>query len=897
MANLTDYLSAPTGVKPVIPTAVPAPDYLGMANNVVRGYLGAQPTAADKRAQASAELSAREQAAMSELAGGVFEALETPPKEIRDHADKIVRMRKAGSSAISIDAEIQAAYKRVVAKYPEFQDKYFDWLTKNGVDDFMFRQPKADLAAEKSEEKAVNDAFLGFSEVLTKNGYDVTTMSRPEIIFRGGQINKRLSEFTEATAIASEARAVRAEDRAVRSAARDESSERRTENTYNKNLREDSLVDAVLNGVGVTRGAAISTIHKLAIDAAGDPAKEKLYREEVQRALIGSSQDRMRARQEVSGVDSAQLARVDEYFDQEEKLLKSLLSEDMSSNFRLAETIKAAQQGNVTEAYTYMPNIMFWIDVFGQAGVASVLESFEFEEGRTSPLQKEVADAIIRRGAGKTDPSLERATPVIKTPTVEKLGELKEEDPKAYNYTVTLGAMTLPGAINQVMTNPSPEANRVFANALLPVVTEAANMPATLGSSVHMKTVVRALPPGQTILAINAFQANGGDPYVADSLKAQAAKAYFSALQAGLRDYQSEALGSMMSPMRGGSGALSRGGSHTKPVVYNEATGVFEGGEQAGLFGTSTRKSSQAREAINNLNLLLGATVALEKERGVIPKGMSELTARKFLVDGVGGYQKMVDEISGVTTQVDSWNSSISPVQVMFNQQEIAEQAAKDKGISMVKKPTGTTAPKKTRGSSLVDDINKALGARSEVPKDDPFYAELEAISKFNTDRLTAKSKFSQNNTVGVGANINIKGLDSSKISPRIEEYVPIIQQRATQYNVPQELIIAMMDQESRGQKDAVSSAGAQGLMQLMPETAKELGVTDPFDPEQNIDGGVRYMSQKLAAFDGDVELALMSYNWGESRVKRWVENGRTGAIPEETRDYVEKILGRLQYD
>jgi soluble lytic murein transglycosylase-like protein len=100
-------------------------------------------------------------------------------------------------------------------------------------------------------------------------------------------------------------------------------------------------------------------------------------------------------------------------------------------------------------------------------------------------------------------------------------------------------------------------------------------------------------------------------------------------------------------------------------------------------------------------------------------------------------------------------------------------------------------------------------------------------------------------------------------------------------------MVLAVMAVESAGRAEAVSSAGAQGLMQLIPATAERFGVTDPFDPSQNIAGGVAYLDWLLAEFGGDPLLALAGYNAGEGAVRN------SGGVPPyaETRDYVPKVL------
>lgn len=111
----------------------------------------------------------------------------------------------------------------------------------------------------------------------------------------------------------------------------------------------------------------------------------------------------------------------------------------------------------------------------------------------------------------------------------------------------------------------------------------------------------------------------------------------------------------------------------------------------------------------------------------------------------------------------------------------------------------------------------------------------------------------------------------------------------ATRYNLSPNLIEALVWQESRWNTGAVSSAGARGLAQLMPGTARQLNV-NPHDPSANLEGGARYLRMQLDTFGGDIEMALAAYNAGPGRVHA------AGGIPRirETQNYVAAILGRL---
>ncbi len=117
--------------------------------------------------------------------------------------------------------------------------------------------------------------------------------------------------------------------------------------------------------------------------------------------------------------------------------------------------------------------------------------------------------------------------------------------------------------------------------------------------------------------------------------------------------------------------------------------------------------------------------------------------------------------------------------------------------------------------------------------------------------------------------------------------YDRIISRVSRRYDMDPALIKAVIEAESDFNPRAKSKAGAMGLMQLMPETAKGLGVTDLYNPADNIEGGVRYLKRLLISFKRDVPLALAAYNAGENNVRKY------GAIPpyKETQGYVDKVL------
>lgn len=172
----------------------------------------------------------------------------------------------------------------------------------------------------------------------------------------------------------------------------------------------------------------------------------------------------------------------------------------------------------------------------------------------------------------------------------------------------------------------------------------------------------------------------------------------------------------------------------------------------------------------------------------------------------------------------------------------------------------------------------------------DPRRTEISAVRPVDHPTPSLAKEGADEPVAGTTADADPRSSSPAKTPSPMEAEASLataIEKAAATYRLPAKLIRSVIQCESNFDAQARSHAGAQGLMQLMPATARDLGVTDPFDIGQNIDGGARYLRQMLDRFDGDVALALAAYNAGPGTVSRY------GGIPpyRETQAYVRKVL------
>ena len=178
----------------------------------------------------------------------------------------------------------------------------------------------------------------------------------------------------------------------------------------------------------------------------------------------------------------------------------------------------------------------------------------------------------------------------------------------------------------------------------------------------------------------------------------------------------------------------------------------------------------------------------------------------------------------------------------------------------------------------LISLILWPLSARADIYK----YEDREGVVHFSNIRHDAKYTLYMREGPGRMPEEKIGGYDGSGwMADYVNRYCKA-------QNMSPALVHAIIKAESDGRRTAVSSKGAKGVMQLMPFTSRQMNVNDPFDPIENVEGGIKYLKELLATFDGNVTHAVAAYNAGPAAVKKY------GGVPPftETRLYVQRVLG-----
>ena len=214
---------------------------------------------------------------------------------------------------------------------------------------------------------------------------------------------------------------------------------------------------------------------------------------------------------------------------------------------------------------------------------------------------------------------------------------------------------------------------------------------------------------------------------------------------------------------------------------------------------------------------------------------------------------------------------------------------------------TGSISPDAVNAAAIMKFRSTLTNVIAPMPQED--YSTTNSSSQANQNTNTSANNHTETsnssasnsvNNVGAGTSstyntsIDISDVYNAGSLVCNDELNTYFKEAATTYNVDVKLLKAIAKAESNFNPSDTSRSGAMGIMQLMPATAKELGVTDAYDARQCIMGGAKYISDKIAMYDGDITLALAAYNAGSGNVKKY------GGVPPftETQNYIKKVLG-----
>lgn len=228
-------------------------------------------------------------------------------------------------------------------------------------------------------------------------------------------------------------------------------------------------------------------------------------------------------------------------------------------------------------------------------------------------------------------------------------------------------------------------------------------------------------------------------------------------------------------------------------------------------------------------------------------------------------------DLQGTSVQNSTVNTDGSLFDILLQEMMVAEGRTTE---------TATTTMEDL--SSYINGMSYN-GLLDGIPMDESYLIAMEGVQ----DILSTQQ---------IGGNVSLPSVNSD-----IES---LITEASQKYGVPASLIKAVIETESSFNPQAESKAGAKGLMQLMDGTARGLGVTNSFDPAQNIDGGTRYLANQLKRYDGDLQTALAAYNAGPGRLQKLgISNDQQlmekfHLLPQETQNYISKIFNaRSKYE
>lgn len=833
MAKFTEYLPTTGGGKPI--TQDPkAPDYVGQAANMVSGFFAADSNR--KKTEAAATKAANEaqnDAALDELARGAFGILTKQPSVMAKED-----VMNAKSLADRRDAEAISGTN-------------FDISLNRLVGSLMRKYPTQ--SAELFKEL----------KTLGLNHYMFNEADDQQAVLTAGRdaMKAQIGSYVEAAADAgytgdtsymfnvgrelvtwNSMVAQRKADVELSSAiaTKDKTLVDTEIAVFDLNTKRDSreLVNGIIGRTSVALPNLIDRIAMLTGAADGSAPNNAAILEQGPLIMAEMAQSKARDLADAALANPDDVKRITDYYTQHETMVKSMLSGDLSFGAVQASKLKILKDSNLIEARNLMPAFSWLNDVAPDAFtgdmVMRIMNQLQDSNGTIDTIVGELAGALNKDGTPQAESGMR---------FVQNSAELSR-DPSAIlemnaadaRKQIVVRGQILPRYASTAADNPTPENLTLFSEAILPLLNAGLQTTDTNLKENFLDSVAKNFATTDVINALKEM--DKVDPETSAIIRKKASFLLKQGLNAGDRVISKE--GDLLSK---GNTSVVNGQTITQtPITYNEVTGRYDPGSVNPGDGGQPYVAKRSQMLADQMNTTLNALYVLEYDRDRIGKEFkTPLAFRNYLAT----MQLSRDDLI--------------------------------KGDALANEPPMTAAQ---TAMSAAEAFSNATKEFNTSLKTNLLPAPVETGLPKVTDIVSG-----------------IKGVDFSMISPNVEKFLPDVIEISEQYGVPAGLVVAVMDQESRGRPDAVSHMGATGLMQLMPSTASDMGVQDATNPRDNIGGGVKYLGQMLERYDGDITNALMAYNWGPGNVDKWRKSGSLRPVPEETSDYVIKVMRRLGYE
>ena len=273
--------------------------------------------------------------------------------------------------------------------------------------------------------------------------------------------------------------------------------------------------------------------------------------------------------------------------------------------------------------------------------------------------------------------------------------------------------------------------------------------------------------------------------------------------------------------------------------------------------------------------------------------GLGSMSTEQLLAMSMMGNGQLTNDSVSSSSSTSSDEVNYAFQVMMQNYLEKAKNSAKES----VEAVTNNAA----NASDAVENSND----NTEQSSDDGLSELASATSNAQTAKQIQQRYLTGQNLLDIplvinGSNVNYSSsgyTPSNASKAELEKIYSAVQKAAKEYGVDENLIYAIIKQESDFDSTCTSSVGAAGLMQIMPSNFSYLGISDAYDVDQNVDGGTKLLKEYLNQYGGDIQMALMAYNGGPGTMqRRGVSSaGDLYKMPEETQNYVPKVMGYYQ--